>query len=100
MKTNTEIRDVVIELDAAGLDARQRRLVIEQMGHHKSLGEAAFWGLDSERDNESLHDLKGWPECECTACGCSEPAHLYGRWRSGGMRRVQRRVLRNQRCNY
>jgi hypothetical protein len=70
----SEIRDVIIELDAAGLDARQRRLVIEQMGHHKSLGEAAFWGLDSERDNESLHDLQGWPECECTACGCSEPA--------------------------
>jgi len=74
MKTNTEIRDVVIELDAAGLDARQRRLVIEQMCHYKSLGEAAFWALNSERDNESLHDLKGWPECECTACGCSEPA--------------------------
>ena len=75
MTTNTEIRDVVLELDAAGLDVRQRRLVIEQMGgSYKSLGEAAFWTLKNDRDNESLHDLPGWPECACTACGCSEPA--------------------------
>ena len=84
MNTNTEIRDVVIELDAAGLDARQRRLVIEQMVcvthpyatlcSYNSIGEAAFWTLTNDRDNESLHDLQGWPECACIACGCSEPA--------------------------
>jgi len=34
-------------------------MVIEQMCHYKSLGEAAFWALQRERDNESLHDLKG-----------------------------------------
>ena len=74
MNTNTEIRDVVIELDAAGLDAWQRRLVIEQMGgSYKSVGEAAFWTLTDDRDNESLHDLPGWPECACVG-GCSEPA--------------------------
>ena len=74
MTQNTEIRDAVVELDAAGLDARQRRLVIEHMGSYKSVGAAAFWALNCDRDNESLHDLPGWPECECTACGCSEPA--------------------------
>jgi hypothetical protein len=72
--TYTEIRDVVLELDRAGLDARQRRTVIEAMNSYRSIGEAAFWNLQSERDNEKMHELTGWPECACVACGCSEPA--------------------------
>ena len=39
MTTNTEFRDVVLELDAVGLDVRQRH-------------------------NESLHDLPGWLDGE------------------------------------
>jgi hypothetical protein len=45
MTQNTEIRDVVLELDRAGLDARQRRTVIEAMNSYRSIGEAAFWNL-------------------------------------------------------
>jgi hypothetical protein len=61
-------------MKTAAIDARQRRLVIEQLDSYASLGEAAFWALESDRDNESLHDLPGWPECACAACGCSDPA--------------------------
>ena len=74
MRQNTEIRDVVLELEGVGIDARQRRRVIEEMGSYPSVGAAAFWTLDSDRDNEKLHTLTGWPECACVACGCSDPA--------------------------
>src|ERR1700678_524401 len=74
MTRTREIRDVVQTLVEAGTSPRQRRLVVEKMDRYNTIGETAFWTLQSERDNEKLHDLDGWPECACTACGCSEHA--------------------------
>jgi len=68
------LQGAVIKLDAAGLDARRRRLVIQQMRHYETIGEAAFWALKNDRDNESLHGMPGWPECECGGCPCTSPA--------------------------
>jgi hypothetical protein len=69
-----EIRDAITDLKEAGLrNKSHRRLVIEQMGQNTKIGSAAFAAL-SDRDAEGLHGLWGWPDCGCTACGCSEPA--------------------------
>lgn len=69
-----EIRAAIETLTGVGMDARQCRRVIEQMDRYDSLGEAAFWALTSDRDDEDLHTLPGWPKCVCVACDCSEPA--------------------------
>ena len=53
MKTNTEIRDVVIELNAVGLDVRQRRLVIAQMG---GMAEHAIAGAMEALRRHDLED--------------------------------------------
>jgi hypothetical protein len=72
---SAHLRDIVTELVAAGLSLRQRRRVIEDMRRpRESIGEAAFWALPSDRDDTRLHDLDGWPQCQCTACGCTELA--------------------------
>lgn len=74
MTQNTAIRNAVIELELAGVDAVHRRSVIEAMYHYETIGEAAFWAIPGGRNNEALHDLNGWPKCACTGCGCDEPA--------------------------
>ncbi|MGC1582706.1 MAG: hypothetical protein WA766_14560 [Candidatus Acidiferrales bacterium] len=64
-------------LRETGLDARQRRDIIARMdGVHKTVGAVAFWALPSERENQRLHALPGWPACACTAwnCDCDDPA--------------------------
>ena len=70
------LRAIVLGLVAVGMNARQRRRVIEEMhcADYDTVGEAAFWALPCDRDNKVLHDLDGWPKCACTACGCDEPA--------------------------
>ncbi len=39
----------------------------------RSLGEIA-WSECRDRSDERLHELPGWPACECIGCGCSDPA--------------------------
>ena len=50
-----------------------RREIIEAAAADK-IGELAFRALDRHREDEDLHDLPGWPKCQCSACGCDEPA--------------------------
>ena len=38
-----------------------------------TLGRLAFDRLE-DRNETSLHGLPGWPTCDCTGCGCTEPA--------------------------
>ena len=50
-----------------------RHQVIEAAASGK-IGKLAFRALRDERDDETLQALPGWPECQCSACGCAEPA--------------------------
>lgn len=75
--TYKSIREAVEALAKCGVtDRSDVRRVVENIDRHagyEGVGGAAFWELSSNRDDEQLHDLPGWPECEC-ASGCSEPA--------------------------
>ena len=53
---------------------RYDRGAIIEAAASNTIGKLAWHALSHERDDEALHELPGWPECECTACGCSEPA--------------------------
>lgn len=52
-----------------GTDARS---LVKYLRHGRSIGEIAWDKAD--RDEAAELELDGWPECECTACGCSNPA--------------------------
>lgn len=40
----------------------------------RTAGELVFWLYPHTRDDERWHALPGWPDCECSGCGCGDPA--------------------------
>jgi hypothetical protein len=64
--TTTTLYPILRQLVRAGADPDNIR---------RSGPGGAAWDLDW-RNDDSLHSLDGWPTCECSGCGCDEPATM------------------------
>lgn len=74
MKTVESIRPECRRIMALPLPRRccDRRSVLEGL-RDGDLGRTLF-RESSDREELAAAEIVGWPECECTGCGCSEPA--------------------------